>query len=207
MEADRESWSEWNSRLKAGQLADFFALLSDKQKRSTREGKPYYQLKFKDRLRTVSAPIWDGSPFCCPPSEDWQVGQIFKIRGTYQEHKQFGPQIEIQNIRLATEDDRADGYDPSAFVSRTRFNVDELFAELIHITENIANPSLRDLTLYLLKKNEEIIREQPAACRKSIMPTEGDSSNIPCRSFGPASILPRNTVTIIRNSIRLSIVT
>ena len=96
-------------------------------------------------------------------SKDWQVGQNFKIRATYREHKQFGPQIEIQNIRLATEDDRADGYDPSAFVSRTRFNVDELFSELIDITENIANPPLRDLTLYHLEKNEEIIRERPAA--------------------------------------------
>lgn len=152
------------SQLKAGQTADFFALLSEKQKRATRDGKPYFQLKFKDRQRTVSAPMWDGSPFFAS-CDDWQVGQTFKIRALYQEHKQYGPQIEIQNIRIATDDDRADGYDPAAFLSRTRFNVDDLYNELIEIAESITDSGLRDLVLHLFKKHEEIIREQPAACK------------------------------------------
>lgn len=151
-------------RLRPGQAADFFALLSEKSKRSTREGKPFYSLKFRDSARSATAPIWDNSPFFAA-CEQWQAGQIFKIRATYQEHRQYGAQIEIQNIRPATDDDRADGFDPASFVSRTRFDVAELFAEMIEIAESITDAGLRDLVLHLYKSHEEVICEQPAACR------------------------------------------
>jgi 3'-5' exoribonuclease len=152
------------SRLKAGQTGDFFALLCEKNKRSTKDGKPYFAMKFRDLSRTVSAPIWDNVPFF-GQCEGWSVGQVFKIRATYQEHKQFGPQIDIGNIRLATPDDQADGYDPDAFVAKTKFDVDKLWEELLGHAETMANDGLRDLVLHLLRENEGLIRQQPAASR------------------------------------------
>jgi 3'-5' exoribonuclease len=152
------------SLLKPGQTADFFALLSEKTKRSTKDGKPYYAMKFRDRLRVVSAPVWENAPYF-HQCEGWSVGQIFKIRGAYQEHKQFGPQVEIANIRLATVDDQEDGYDPDRFVARTRFDVDSLWEELIEHAMSVSNAGLRDVIVHLLRSNEEIIRLQPAASR------------------------------------------
>lgn len=152
------------SRLKPGQTGDFFALLCEKAKRSTKDGKPYFAMKFRDLSRTVSAPIWENAP-CFGQCDGWNIGQVFKIRGAYQEHKQFGPQIEISNIRLATDEDQADGYDPDAFVAKTKFDVNELWNELIEHAESIASVGIRDVVLHLLRSNEEIIRLQPAASR------------------------------------------
>jgi 3'-5' exoribonuclease len=121
-------------------------------------------MKFRDLTRTASAPIWENAPYF-GQCEGWNVGQVFKIRGAYQEHKQFGPQIDISNIRLASEEDQADGYDPDAFVARTKFDVDELWNELIEHAESIGDIGIRDVVLHLLRSNEEIIRLQPAASR------------------------------------------
>lgn len=152
------------SELRTGQTADFFALLSEKTKRNTRDGKPFYSLKFRDRSRVASAPIWENSPFFSA-CEEWSVGEAFKIRASYQEHRQYGPQIDLQNIRPATDDDREDGFNPDAFIQRTRFDVEELFAEITVFAEKIADDGLRKLVVHLLRSNEAAIKEHPAACR------------------------------------------
>lgn len=151
--------------LKPGEQADFFALLSERSKKATKEGKPYYSVKFRDLARTVSAPVWDNSPLFEYCDKEWQVGQHFKIRAVYQEHSKFGPQIEVQNIRLATPEDWVDGYDPDAFTARTRFDVDDLFGELIGHAQSLQDAPLRKLVVELLEEHEGQIREHPAASR------------------------------------------
>ncbi len=39
--------------LASGQFADFFALLSERIKKETRDGKPYFACRFRDARRTV----------------------------------------------------------------------------------------------------------------------------------------------------------
>lgn len=150
--------------MQSGQAGDFFAMLTEKSKRSTRDGKPYYSLRFRDPNRAVNTPVWQDSNYF-PLCEALQTGQIFKIRAVYTEHEKFGGQIEIQQIRLATDKDRSDGYDPDLFVRKTRFAVEEMFAELTKHAESIADKGLRALVLHLLKKNERLFRVHPAAGR------------------------------------------
>ncbi len=50
------------SELAEGQEADFFALLSEKQELTTRDGKPYFRVSFRDARREVGLPIWADSP-------------------------------------------------------------------------------------------------------------------------------------------------
>ena len=40
------------SELAPGKLADFFALLSERSKRETRDGKPFYSCRFRDSRRS-----------------------------------------------------------------------------------------------------------------------------------------------------------
>lgn len=152
-------------QLKPGQAGDFFAVLCEKARRSTREGKPFFGLKFRDRVRTAAVMVWDNSPLFAHCETAWQTGQHFKIRGTYQEHQRYGPQLEIQQIRLAIVEDRLDGYDPDALVLTTRFDVDELFAELRRAADSIGDQPLRHLVVTLLTEHEATIRVYPAARR------------------------------------------
>lgn len=153
------------SEMSPGQLADFYVVLSERIRRATRDGKPFYSVKFRDRGRTASVPIWDNSPLFEACDRDWKVGDHFKVRAVYQEHDRYGPQIEIQNIRKAVSEDWVDGYDPESFVQATRFDVEDLFAELIEGANGIGDRSLRELVLRLLHDNEEAVRVFPAASR------------------------------------------
>ena len=44
-----------------GQEADFFALFSGKEELTTKDGKPYFKVSFRDAAREVSFPIWSDS--------------------------------------------------------------------------------------------------------------------------------------------------
>src|SRR4051812_24228441 len=100
----------------AGQQGDFFALLAEKTPNQTRDGKPFFTCRFKDARRTVTFMVWADSPWFETCDREWQAGAFYKIRGVFQEHKQYGPQIDIHNIRPVNDGDTAHGFDPRNFV-------------------------------------------------------------------------------------------
>lgn len=152
--------------LTSGQGGDFFAFLAEKQPGATREGKPFFTCRFRDRGRTVAAMIWSDTPWYAACEKEWGEGVFFKIRGQYQEHPTYGPQIEIQNIRPTTEEDRRDGFDPLDFVERTRFDVEEMYRELWALAEtHIENMPLRRLVLTLLERNSRQLKRVPATLK------------------------------------------
>jgi len=152
--------------LTAGQHADFFALLAERTKNATREGKPFYTCRFRDARRIVTFMVWlDGGWFekC---DTVWQTGQFFKIRAKYLEHERYGPQIELENIRLVTETDETDGFDRTQFVEGSRHDADAMFAELRALAEEqIADVPLRRLVTTLLDRHAEALKKLPATQR------------------------------------------
>src|SRR5580704_13473136 len=118
------------SALEPGQLADCFALLAERKLGTTAAGKRYFTCRFRDHARTVTYMVWgDGGHFedC---EHNWQTGKCYKLRCVYTEHEKYGPQIELHQIRLVTDDDKADGFDHLQFVEKSRRDLDEMFAEL-----------------------------------------------------------------------------
>ncbi|MEX0939461.1 MAG: HD domain-containing protein [Pirellulales bacterium] len=153
------------SELVVDQEADFFALLTEKQQLTTRDGKPYFRVTFRDALREVSFPIWNDSPWAVECRDSWSPGGFYKLRAVYRESN-YGPQLEIRRIRIVCDDDRADGFDPAMCLPRSRFNPEEMFAELVSIArEKIDNAALSALTVDLLESNREVLLALPAAKR------------------------------------------
>jgi 3'-5' exoribonuclease len=156
------------SDLEPGQFADFFALLSERTKKETRDGKPYFACRFRDAKRTVGFMVWADGGWYESCEQSWQEGQFFKIRGIYGEHEKFGPQIEIHNLRPITEADATDGFDPSEFIDRSasKANPDEMLAELRGLAEgSIKDPPLQNLVLTLLDRHAESLKSLPATTR------------------------------------------
>jgi 3'-5' exoribonuclease len=149
--------------LAPGQTADFFALLAERSKGQTRDNKPYYLCKLRDARRTAATMIWaDGGRF-----EDcdtkWKAGEFYKIRGVYQEHDRYGPQIDILQIRPATDADRNDGFDPGDLVECSRFESDVMLDELrTKAATHIADEPLRRLVLMILERHGEALKRLPA---------------------------------------------
>lgn len=154
--------------LESGQFADFFALLSERIKKETREGKPYYACRFRDARRAVGFMVWADGGWYEVCEQDWQPGQYFKIRGLYGEHEKYGPQIEIHNIRPVTDADQSDGFDPADFHEPSRRDADQMFAELRGLAEgHITDSPLRHLALTLLDRHAESFKRLPATTRHS----------------------------------------
>ncbi len=150
--------------LTPGQTGDFFALLKERTRGETREAKPYFTCRFGDVRRTVTCMIWFDTPWFALCENDWQEGACYKIRARYQEHERYGAQIELQNIRKATEADRADGFDPAQIVESSRFSADVMFDQLLSsVREEIKNEPLRELVLLLLNRHALQLKELPAS--------------------------------------------
>jgi 3'-5' exoribonuclease len=152
--------------LTPGQFADCFVLLAERTKGATREGKPFYTCRFRDLKRTVSFMVWADGGFFESCENEWRPGQFFKVRGTYLEHERFGPQLDIQQIRAVTEADRGEGFDPAEFVEHSRFNPEEMYAELKRLVEeHIADLPLRRLVLTILERHAVPLKKLPATQR------------------------------------------
>jgi 3'-5' exoribonuclease len=154
------------SELRNHQLADFFALLSERAKGATRDGKPYFNCKFRDARRTVACMIWSDSDWFAACEHDWQPGLFFKLRATFEDHRQYGPRIDLHNIRLVNEQDEADGFNRADLLEHSRFDPAAMFAELRELAVAlIGDEALRTLVLALLDRHAEALRALPATTR------------------------------------------
>jgi 3'-5' exoribonuclease len=153
------------SELTPGQKADFFALLADRTRGVTREGKPYYSCRFRDARRSAWFMAWgdEGNKWYTACEQEWQAGRFYKLRAVYREHERYGPQLEVIRIRPVTEEDRADGFDEGAFVECSRHDVGAMLDELRTLaTKHIGAEALRKLVLTLLERHAAPLQRLPA---------------------------------------------
>ena len=152
--------------LNPGERGTFFALLAERTKGATRDGKPFYTCRFRDQRRMATVMMWADSDHFNACDRQWLAGQFFKIHGILTQHERYGPQIEIIKIRPIEERDHADGFDPNDFVERSRFDSELTFAELCKQVEvGIVDEPLRKLVLGLLTTHAEKLKILPASLR------------------------------------------
>ena len=149
--------------LQHGQLADFFAQLSKKERTLTRRGQPYYRLEFRDQSRDVVASIWEGSPLEEACRDEWTIGHFYKIRGRFNESI-FGGSIEISKLRPIEPADEKDGFDPANCQPRSQSDPQQLFDHLLDIVDReIETKQLHALVTTILQSNEERLHSLPGA--------------------------------------------
>ena len=153
------------SEMVPGQEADLFVLMTAKEELTTRDGKPYFKVGFRDARREVSFPIWDNSPWAVDCRKDWTPGVFYKLRAVYRETS-YGPQLEIRKIRETVESDAADGFDPAMCLAQTRFDPEAMFHELAQLAErHVEDAAVRRLVLSILNGNRDKLLRCPAARR------------------------------------------
>jgi 3'-5' exoribonuclease len=149
------------AELKPGASADCFALLSAKDRATTRDGKPYYRVTFRDAVRSAVAMVWSDSPWFEGCDGSWKIGACYKLRCRYVESS-YGPQLE--RVRPVEEADRRDGFDETALVKSTRFNIDSMYDELLSTARTRIEPEpLRQLVVGILEEHAATIKRAPAA--------------------------------------------
>lgn len=153
------------SEMEPGQFADSFVLLISKEKSTTRDGKPYYRVQFRDHSVTATSMIWSDTPWFEQCETEWTTGEFYKVRARYDETK-YGPQLDIDRIRPVTEEDEDDGFDASLYFKRSRFSSDEMYKELTDLArEKIEEIPLRNLVLEILETYTNQIKTIAAASK------------------------------------------
>ncbi len=153
------------SQLTNGQEADFFALLADKTQLTTKDGKPYWRVTFRDSKREVSFPVWSDAPLFAAATDEWQLGEFYKLRALYHETS-YGAQLDIRRIRPVQDSDRDDGFDPAMCHRRSQFSAEEMFDDLVELAHDaIDDGPLQTLVVGLLQENRDNLLVWPAAIR------------------------------------------
>jgi 3'-5' exoribonuclease len=153
-------------QLKSGEPDDCFVILTEKNAGKTRDGKPFFTCRFRDKKRNATAMIWQDGQFYNACKANWQVGQFYKIKATYQESERYGPQIEIALMREVKAEDHDYGFNPSDFIEHSRFNVDEMFVELETLLEaELQDEPLKSLVKDLLRQHESLVKQMPASLK------------------------------------------
>jgi len=151
------------SELAHGQEGEFFALLSAKEELTTRDGKPYFRVTFRDTKREVNFPIWIDAPLAAACRDEWTVGTFYKMRAAYRETN-YGPQLEIRRIRAVSDEDRACGFDSSMCLPKSQRDAAEMFDELRKLVlDNVWDKPVAQLVAAILDDNREILLKLPAA--------------------------------------------
>lgn len=151
------------SELVTDEESDTFALLSGKEQLTTRDGKPYWMVTFRDAQIEFTFPIWCDSVWADACREQWVVGTFYKIRAVRRETR-YGPQLEIHRIREVVDQDRDDGFDPLMCLPQSRFPPEELFRHLETLIENeIKTDAIRSLLSQILQQYRSSLLTLPAA--------------------------------------------
>ena len=136
-------------------------LVREVETRSRRDGGEYLRLMVGDRTGTIPAMVWEDI-------EDVRTacaaGRVVFIHGRYSVHTRFGPQLTVQSVRSAREDEyvRDDLLDGPA---RTAQQMEDDFRVLI---STVQDPHLRRLLLAIFGEGTArwaSYRDAPAAKR------------------------------------------
>ena len=147
--------------------ADFFALLADKTRGTTRDGKPFYTCRFRDRRRSAEAKVWADAPLFADCDQFWTAGHFYKLRAVFSEHERYGPQLDLHQVREVRPEDAADGFAETDFVDRSRFDSAAMFADLRGLAAaEVRYAPLRGLVLAVLDQHAEAVQVLPADPRR-----------------------------------------
>lgn len=152
------------SQLEVGQVADCFGQLVERARRTTADGRPYFACSFRDLGRRVSCVVWGEGPWYRACESEWLDGRIYKMRCTYGMHERYGPQIDLHNLRLATEEDLEQGLDLAKIIECTRFDVEEMFQQLLTVVqEEIQDDGMKRVVRLILDQNAQALKQLPAS--------------------------------------------
>jgi 3'-5' exoribonuclease len=146
----------WN----AGDTVQGFAYLKRKEIRQDRSGRDYLDLELADASGSILGRAWSDSSAL---TNDFAPRGYVKFRGQVQSYREQ-LQIKVDQCRQATESDRGEGFDESALVPSTKFDLAALERRLRQIlAEEVERPVLKRLAEETLAIHGAKLRVHPAA--------------------------------------------
>lgn len=129
----------------------FFDIYLCKHKVSavTKNGKPYESVILQDKTGTMDAKIWD------PNSAGIAEFDVLDYIEVYGEVNSFQGtlQVNVKRIRKCSEQE----IDPGNYLPVSRYDIEEMYQELLQYVENIQNPYLKKLLQSFFVEDESFV--------------------------------------------------
>jgi len=132
-----------------------FFILKNVFLKVTNSGKPYLSCSLADASMMVEAKVWDYAGPIGPADE----GKVAKVQGQMQEFK-GAPQIKVERIRLATEQDT---YDLADLVPVAPIDRDAAYDRLQAIADSLEDRDYAAVCRMFLSRYGERLQKMPAA--------------------------------------------
>jgi 3'-5' exoribonuclease len=113
-------------------------LVREVELRRRHDGAEYLKLLLGDRTGTVPAVVWDGVESAREVSRN---GEIVHVSGRFTFHQQFGPQLIVEVIRGAREDE----FESSKLVNGPNRTAAQMESDLRELAATVQNPHLQRL--------------------------------------------------------------
>ena len=141
--------------LNVGDSFTGFYILKNVFLKVTNSGKPYMACSLADASMMIEAKVWDYAGPIGPADE----GKIVKVQGLMQEFK-GAPQIKVERIRLATDQDP---YDLAELVPVAPIDRQMAYRQLEMMIESMADKDYSAVCMEFLRRHGEQLQKMPAA--------------------------------------------
>lgn len=151
------------AQLKSDELGDCFVQLVSREKRTTKTGKPFFKVHFRDSQTTLVSTIWSDSFLFYDCENKWQDGSFYKIRARVATTK-YGPNLVIEQIRIVTPADKEDGFARNKCMPSSDNSPEAIMGELLAITcEHLANTPFLPMIQKIFKDNRVTLCQAAAS--------------------------------------------
>ena len=151
------------SKMETGHECDVFALLAEKEMLTTKDGKPYIRVNFRDAIREIRFPIWSDTQIYEDCKQNWETGEFYKLRAVYRVTK-YGPHLDIHKLRPVVDADKLEGFDPTQCRPSSRFAPESMHDEILALAKtHCGKGKLYQLVVQVFKKNRNAILDTAAA--------------------------------------------
>lgn len=140
----------------AGGLVDCFLLVKVSNKKTSSKGDDYLDMTLSDKSGDINAKLWSYVP---ANHGEYQPGDIVKVRGSVSMYN-GAEQLRIEKIRHATP---ADNVNADELVASADYSGEDMFNELISITEGFGDNDIKAIVLAILNEHKEKLVFWPAA--------------------------------------------
>jgi 3'-5' exoribonuclease len=122
------------SSLSSGSAVEGVYAVRRKERRLSRQGRPFLALTLADATGSVPAVVFDEADYF---GEQFAEGDRVRVTGRVTE-RDGRPRVVVSHLRAA-----ADEADPEDLLPRSHRDPDELFGFVLHLADEVADPGLR----------------------------------------------------------------
>lgn len=138
------------NELREGSRMSGIYLCRHRQAAVTKNGKPYENVILQDRTGTIDAKIWEPNS---QGIDEFDVFDYVDIVGDVSSYN-GALQVSIKRVRKAQEGE----YNPADYLPTSRYDIEQMYQELLKYINAVKNPWLRKLLENLLVKDPQMVK-------------------------------------------------